>query len=71
MKELEQRAKRFHRPVEEEAKATLLEALLNSSLTGKPSALRLLDVAKMIRERHPNASITDEWLRAARDEGRP
>jgi plasmid stability protein len=71
MSELRERAERFHRPVEEEAKATLMNAILASPSKRRLSVTEFLARAKRIRDKHPNAWITEEFLRAAKDEGRP
>jgi plasmid stability protein len=71
MKELEERARQLHRPVEEEAKAALVRAVLANPSKPRLSVDEMLARAKAIRDQSPNAWITDEFIRAARDEGRP
>jgi plasmid stability protein len=70
LRELKERAERSHRPVEEEATATLMDAILTGCKPRLPVA-ELLARAKAIRDLAPNAWLTPEMIDAAINEGRP
>ena len=69
--ELQQRAQHFHRPVEEEAASILVNAITFDRWRGELSADQLIDKAARIREGHPHTLLSEEFLRAAKSDGRP
>jgi hypothetical protein len=70
MAQLRQRAKQSHRAVEDEAASLLVEAVGGEHPRNGMSAVELIDRARRIREGHPSAWVTEEFLRAAKDDGR-
>ena len=71
MSELRQRADHFHRPVEEEAASILVHAIASDRWRGDMTAEQLLERARKVREGHPQAWVTEEFLRVAKNNGRP
>ena len=69
--ELRDRARQFGRDIEEEAAAVIVQAVTNDMWRKKLTAQELLDRARKLREGHPHASVTEEFLRTAKDDGRP
>jgi plasmid stability protein len=69
--ELRERAEYFHRPLEEEAKAILIQAITTDRWRSEMSADQLIERARLVREGHPQACLTEEFLRMAKENGRP
>ncbi|MGD0388910.1 MAG: hypothetical protein ABSC42_08150 [Tepidisphaeraceae bacterium] len=69
--ELRERAQHFHRPVEEEAASILVNAITFDRWRGELSADQLIDKAAKVRQGHPHAFLSEEFLRAAKNDGRP
>jgi plasmid stability protein len=71
MGELRDRARHFHRPLEEEAASLLTQAVMSDLRRREMSSQELIDRARKVREGHPDAWVTEEFLRMAKDLGRP
>jgi plasmid stability protein len=70
MKALEERARRFHRPVEVEAKEALVNAV-DASTRERPSLEDFLKIVKELHDQQQNVWMTEEFVDAAINEGRP
>ncbi len=69
--ELRQRAQQSHRPVEDEAASILVNAIAFDRWRGELSADQLIDKAARVREGHPHVFLSEEFLHAAKNDGRP
>jgi len=70
LKELQERADHFQQHVEDVARAILVHAIASDQWRGDLSSDELLERARKIRERHPDAWMTEEFLRHAKSDGR-
>lgn len=69
--ELRDRAKHFNRDLESEAAAVLMQAITTDMWRKGMSADDLLERARRVREGHPDAWMTEEFLHMAKNDGRP
>jgi plasmid stability protein len=70
LKELQDRADHFKQHVEDVARSILVHAVASDHWRGELSIEELLERARKVRERHPDAWITEEFLRNAKNDGR-
>lgn len=68
--ELRDRARHFHRELEDEATAMLTQAITNDMWRRELTAQELVERARKVREGHPHAFMTEEFLRMAKEDGR-
>lgn len=70
LKELQERADHYKQHIEDIARSIIVNAVASDQWRGDLSADDLLERARKVRERHPHAWITEEFIRNAKNDGR-
>jgi plasmid stability protein len=70
LKELQERADHYKQHIEDVARSILVHAITSDQWHSDMSADDLLERARKIRERHPHAWVTEEFLETAKNAGR-
>jgi len=70
LKELQDRADHCKQHVEDVARSVLVHAVTSVPWRQEMSEDELLEKAQKIRDRHPNAWVTEEFLQNAKSDGR-